>query len=131
MDDNKAAVATHRHKRRLRLWLPLFIVILAIAVGANIILFVKYRAAVSTNPVSQQRELQAAVAHIAVVPHETPVVSTVADKQKLNNPALAAVVQNGDKILIYGQAKRLIVYRPSVHKIVTMLTIQDAPAGAS
>ena len=55
----------------------------------------------------------------------------VADKQKLNNPALAAVVQNGDKILIYGQAKRLIVYRPSVHKIVTMLTIQDAPAGAS
>ncbi len=115
--------APQPHKQRLRMWI--LVALLAALIATNVLLFIKYHAAVRDNPLSQQQQLIDTVSQAVIAPHETPVVSTVANERKLTNPALAHVVKNGDKILIYGQAKQLIVYRPSVQKVVTMLTITD------
>jgi len=54
---------------------------------------------------------------------ETPTVATVSDVSKLKNQAFFANAQNGDKVLIYTQAKRAYLYRPSTQKIIEIAPI--------
>ncbi len=51
---------------------------------------------------------------------ETPTIATVADKSKLTDQAFFARAQNGDKVLIFSQAREAILYRPSTGKIITV-----------
>lgn len=108
--------------------------LLLLSVGALIVtglLFMKYRQAVNTNPTVQRNQLLSEVGSEVALPNETPTVSTIVDKSKITNAALAAQAQNGDKLLIYANAKRLILYRPVSHKVIDILDIQTpAPAPA-
>ncbi len=45
---------------------------------------------------------------------DTPVLATVNDAIKLNNPE----AQNGDEMVIYGKSSKAILYRPSTKKII-------------
>jgi len=59
------------------------------------------------------------VAKLAVIPEvETPEVATIADINQLNNQVFFQNAENGDKVLIYRGAKRVILYRPSINKII-------------
>lgn len=50
---------------------------------------------------------------------ETPQLLTIADADKVgNDPFLKGVAQDGDELLIYAKAQRIILYRPSANKIV-------------
>ncbi|MBI5357887.1 hypothetical protein HZB74_03515 [Candidatus Saccharibacteria bacterium] len=49
---------------------------------------------------------------------EEPTIATVQDVSKLQNQAFFKNAQNGDKVLIYSQAKKAILYRPSTDKII-------------
>ena len=55
---------------------------------------------------------------------ETPTVATVSDKNNLQHEAFFAKAQNGDKILVYAKAKQVILYRPSVKKIVNVAQLE-------
>jgi hypothetical protein len=59
--------------------------------------------------------------------HETPIVSTVVDKQRVTQ-AFLANAQNGDKVLLYYQAKKAVVYRPSTHQVITIGPIAQGAA---
>ena len=54
---------------------------------------------------------------------ETPTIATVSDVSKLKNQAFFANAQNGDKVLIFTQAKRAYLYRPSTGKIIEIAPI--------
>ncbi len=49
---------------------------------------------------------------------ETPSVAIVSDAAKLNTQPFFADAMNGDKVLIYTQAKRAVLYRPSLNRVI-------------
>ena len=65
------------------------------------------------------RQLVAKVGRLMILPEgETPTVATVADPEKLKDQPFFANAKVGDKVLIYTNSKRAILYDPSADKIV-------------
>lgn len=54
---------------------------------------------------------------------EVPTLATVTDKEKLADQTFFSEVENGDKVLIYSKAGKVILYRPSIKKVVNMTTM--------
>lgn len=58
---------------------------------------------------------------------EEPTVMQVTDVTKLKDQSFFARAQNGDKVLIYTNAKKAILYRVGTNKIIDITTINIAP----
>lgn len=50
--------------------------------------------------------------------NETPTMATVKDASKLKNQAFFVNAKNGDRVLIYQNSGRALLYRPSTGKII-------------
>jgi len=59
---------------------------------------------------------------------EEPTAATVSDKEKLKNQPFFARSENGDRVLIYTQAKKAILYRPSIHKVIDIAPLIIGPS---
>lgn len=88
-----------------------------------------------TNPAEAAKEevriLTEKVGSLVDIPKgETPTLATVSDPAKLKEQAFFTDAQAGDKVLVFVQAKRAVLYRPSTGKVVQAanVTIND-PAG--
>ena len=69
-------------------------------------------------------KLTEAVSELMTLPSdETPTVATVTDKDKLSEQPFFQNAENGDKVLIYTQTKRAILYRPGTNKIIDVAPI--------
>lgn len=117
-----------RGRRRRRAVTSILLVLLLAISAASVLLFIKYREAVDDNPKTQERRTIQQVTDILEAPDEQPSVVTVLDASKLSNKQLAERAHDGDKLLVYAEHKRVVIFRPSSGKIVDMLTIQDAAA---
>lgn len=60
---------------------------------------------------------------------ETPTVATVSDAAKLQNQAFFSNAKNGDKVLMFAQAKQVILFRPATNKVIQVAPI-DVGTGA-
>ncbi len=56
---------------------------------------------------------------------ETPTIATVTDVSKLDSQPFFKNAENGDKVIIYGSTREAILYRPSLHKIITMAPVNN------
>src|SRR5437016_3933675 len=67
----------------------------------------------------EQTDLIAKVGRHTTLPEgETPTIATVSDVNKLSGQAFFEKALNGDKVLIYTQAKTAVLYRPSTDSII-------------
>ena len=57
---------------------------------------------------------------------ETPTLATVSDKTKLEGQSFFKRAENGDKVLIYTNAGKAILYRPTLGKVIDMAAINTA-----
>ncbi len=78
-----------------------------------------------TNPQAVEKEaiqeLTSRIGKLVELPKkETPVVAAVSDVNKLKNQTFFIDAQNGDKVLIYTKAQKVILYRPSTNKVINI-----------
>lgn len=60
------------------------------------------------------------------LPNEIPTLATVTDKTKLQDQPFFQNSQDGDKLIIFPQASKAILYRPSTKKIIDMSNLSIA-----
>lgn len=82
-----------------------------------------------------QQETQALldrVGNLIVLPEgETPTIATVSDPEKLKNQPFFAKAKVGDKVLIYTNARKAILYDPVADRILEVAPINIGPAEVS
>ena len=104
-------------------WVNLVLVVVVIGAGSLAYYFYNNYQDLKANPqkVAQQetKDLVAAVSKLMILPEgEDPTIATVADPEKLKDQAFFAKAQKGDKVLIYANAKKAVLYNPESNKIV-------------
>jgi hypothetical protein len=77
------------------------------------------------NPADMEvKNITVTVGKLMLLPtDETPTVATVTDISKLVNQPFFAKAQNGDKVLFFNKAKKAILFRSSINRIVDVTTI--------
>lgn len=116
--------------------LSLLLVVSLAATGAT---YAQYQKAqteikkIKANPQSVvQEETKALVDKVGLLmtlpDKETPTIATVSDVSKLKDQPFFAKAQNGDKVLIYTQAKKAILYRESTNKIIDVAPVNIGQA---
>lgn len=96
--------------------------ITAIALCAAVFMYFQLHT-LSQNPQAEAKkeatDLIAEVGKIMVLPQgEIPTIATVSDPALLKDQAFFNNAQKGDKVLIYAQSKKAILYSPSMGKII-------------
>jgi|SRR3989344_5799275 len=72
----------------------------------------------ASKELSEAADLVEKVGKLIDLPGETPTIATVTDLTQLSDQPFFKNAQNGDKILIFTEAKKAILYRPSTNKII-------------
>ena len=111
-------------KRNWKLIITIILVII-IALVPSIYFYSKYQSSQRLLQGSGQgaketdSALVAKVGKLIELPKELPnQIATVTDKNKLPKEPFFANAQNGDKVLFYVQAKKVILYSPTLNKII-------------
>jgi hypothetical protein len=139
---NKGEKMANR-KKQLLMWI-LVALLLVIAIGTALYYVNRYNKSqeqvkkLASNPTltaqQEQQKLINKIGTLTVLPkNETPTVATVTDITKLKDQAFFVNAQNGDKVLIYTQAKEAYLYRPSTNKLINIapVNIGDSTTGTT
>lgn len=108
-------------------------IILLVALGSGVYYFFQYQKAErrlvnpDTAAKEETRELLAAVGKVMLLPNEEPTVATISDKDKLSDQPFFAESQNGDRVILFPQAKKAVLWRPSTHMVINVAPIFSNP----
>ncbi len=109
-----------------RYFITTFIIILFFASSGAAYYFYSQWKKATTVP-SQQEEMESVrsiISNYMELPQgENPTIATVVDKQKLADQPFFTHAENGDKVLIYTNARKAILYRPTTKKVVEVAPI--------
>src|SRR3989344_6770175 len=105
-----------------------FLVVLTLASAGSAYYFYTEATTLKNDPEKVTRDetesLVAKVGKLIVLPEgETPTIATVADPDKLKDQAFFARSKKGDKVLLYANAKKAILYDAESNKIVEVAPI--------
>lgn len=71
-----------------------------------------------------QKTLVVAVGKLMELPSgEEPTIAQVSDAEKLKEQPFFMSAQNGDRVLIYTKARKAILYRPGINKIIDVAPV--------
>lgn len=88
------------------------------------------RQGIAGQATDESEVVRAAIGKFMELPSdENPVLATVTDVEKVKNQKFFANAKNGDKVLIYAQNKKAILYRPSANKIIEISTVSNSTSG--
>ena len=101
---------------------------LALAVAGYF--YYQYRHSAQIADAKEIADLSQEIGQFMILPEgETPTLATVTDREKLAEQPFFQKAENGDKVLIYSQNGRAILYRPSQKKIVDVTSVNvNTPA---
>jgi hypothetical protein len=89
--------------------------------GAATYWYTQYQKVVTNPQAGSADEVKALVKKLSIfmeLPEESPSVITITDREKLQNQEFFKKAKNGDKIIVYEKARRIILYRPSNSRII-------------
>jgi hypothetical protein len=99
------------------------LLLLLAAVGTGIYYYWRYEQLV-TNPQTDAALIAGEANKLVELPkEEQPTVATVTDSTQLASQPFFTAAKNGDEILIYKKAKKIVVYRPSENRVVAIGTL--------
>jgi hypothetical protein len=107
--------------------LSVAIIIAVLAIATSLYFYSELRS-LKTDPAKisaeEVQKLVSKVGEIIVLPQgETPTVATVTDPEALRSQAFFAQAAKGDKVLLFTNARKAILYRPDTNKIVEVAPI--------
>lgn len=103
------------------------VIVLVVALLVAVYFYIQYQNAqkILKNPnmaaLQEVTDLTQKVGSLMILPKgEQPQIATVSDVRKLASDPFFANAKNGDKVLIYAQAREAILYDPMQNKIVAV-----------
>jgi hypothetical protein len=107
--------------------IPILILVIIVLVASSFYLYMQLES-IKKNPqqIAQQevQSLIAKVSRLVVLPEEeTPTVATVSDAEKLKDQPFFRNAKNGDKVLIYTNARKAVLYDPVNNKVVEIAPV--------
>lgn len=119
-----AAVQTSKKSKLIITGLLLLSLALLIGLGVVYRQYVQVKNDPKTAQNAQQKqndELIAKVGKLIALPkNEKPVIASVDDKTKLKDQPFFKDAENGDKLLMYAQTKKAIIYRESTNQLINV-----------
>ncbi len=129
---------------QLQKLLPLVLILGLIGLGTGGYFFYQYSQTQKTlanlrnDPTAAQKiaaeevkKLVAEVGKLIDLPNgEDPTVATVSDIEKLKDQAFFQKAKNGDKVLIYANSKKVILYDPNLKKVIDIAPINIGSSSA-
>lgn len=95
------------------------VLLLLVTSSGSAYFYKKYSTTKKQDPQQELIDTIADVSKLMVLPtNETPTLATVSDPEKLKDQAFFAQAKVGDKVLIYTQARKAILYSPSKNMII-------------
>lgn len=126
MESNSGKVKTVFAPSKLG-WAIILIVMLGVLAFSSYYFYSQYQKSkelVQIPQNAQSRVIIEAVGKLMELPQgEQPAIATVSDITKLQDQPFFANAQNGDKVLIYALAKKAILYRPGINKIINVAPV--------
>ena len=84
----------------------------------------QYREVTGKNNEAATKRLVKKISKFMILPTGLPTLATVTDKSKLASQPFFKNAENGDKVLIYPEVQKVILYRPQSGKVVEVATAQ-------
>ena len=125
--------------------LPVIVVLVLAGIGGTGFFYTQYQktqkelATVKTDPntlrqavAADVRKLVEEVGKVIALPEgEEPTVATITDIEKLKDQEFFANARNGDKVLIYTNARRAILYDPVAKKVLNVAPVNIGTGSAA
>lgn len=110
--------------------LVVFFLLIMLGLGVGYFIFKDYYSSEKVLGANEVDSLVNEVAKSVILPGGPVTIATVVDKKQLEGQPLFKNAENGDKVLIYPESKKAILYRPSIKKVVDIGPVVkgDAPS---
>lgn len=129
------ATSGKRRRKGKKVITTILVIITLAMFGVSGVLFRKLQQYKKNPQVVAQEETQYVVGQVSKLmslpANEQPTLATVHDKDKLKDQPFFSDAQNGDKLLVYTNAKKAIIFRIKEDKIINVGPIAIDPSQAT